>query len=70
MKRSDAIKILSKAINEHMDVKYDYAVSTEAIKAGLLALEAIGMLPPDNGKEAYDILDYRSKCLKWEPEDG
>ena len=34
----------------------------------LSAIEKAGMLPPENGKEASYILDYRFKCLKWDEE--
>lgn len=31
-------------------------------------IEQIGMLPPENGKEASYIVDYRFNCLKWDEE--
>lgn len=46
-----------------------YDTTLEEADKILQVIEKLGMLPPDNGKEAYDILDYRSKCLRWEAED-
>jgi hypothetical protein len=42
----------------------------ELEEAILHTVEVKGMLPPENGKEASYIIDYRFKCLKWDPEDG
>lgn len=60
MKRSEMIDILIEAGPMGMD---------ERIADKMLsAIEKAGMLPPENGKEASYILDYRFKCLKWDEE--
>lgn len=48
--------------DDHYDTTLD-----EADKI-LRVIEKLGMLPPDNGKEATDIFDYKAKCLKWDEE--
>lgn len=63
MKRSKMLEILEQYLTE--DRYSNHGISNHVLKL----VEQAGMLPPDNGKEAYDVLDYRSKCLVWEPED-
>jgi hypothetical protein len=61
MKRSQAIDIIISNLERCLRIdQLAYEI--------LCDLEDAGMLPPDNGKEAYDVLDYRSKCLKWDEE--
>lgn len=64
MKRSEMLEEIRRVLS--MNGKDNgYGELEEAL---LHTIEVRGMLPPDNGKEAYDLMDYRSKCLKWEPE--
>jgi hypothetical protein len=69
MKRSEIISIMTIAWQDSLMSLEDNRVSSR-MNYVLSELERAGMLPPDNGKEASYIIDYRFKCLKWEPEDG
>jgi hypothetical protein len=64
MKRSQMVEEIRKILAMNMKDN-GYGELEEAL---LHHIEIQGMLPPDNGKEAYDVLDYRSKCLKWDKE--
>jgi hypothetical protein len=64
MKRSEMVEEIRKILA--MNGKDNgYGELEEAL---LHHIEVKGMLPPENGKEASYILDYRFKCLKWDEE--
>ena len=67
MKRSEMVDVLFNSMNKHFTYYGDEGWSAD-YDAILLDLEKAGMLPPENGKEASYILDYRFKCLKWDEE--
>lgn len=48
------VRELTMAINGHIDLAFEYSVSTSAIEAGLKALEDAGMLPPDMELTIYN----------------
>lgn len=68
MKRSEMLNVLLGSIYENIGCYDGLGLVTDDYAKILDDLEKAGMLPPDNGKEAYDLMDYRSKCLKWDKE--
>lgn len=69
MKRSEAIFWIKNCLSPYFNVTDTYEKNEAAESILTTLVDEFGMLPPDNGKEAGDILEYRSKCLRWEPED-
>ena len=77
MKRSQMLEIIQKEIyseiyglknNDNIHEGYLNSHAEMAAEAVLDKIEEVGMLPPENGKEASYIVDYRFNCLKWDEE--